>query len=40
MSLFEEILGEAGKHLCAAPGVIELLSVAPVEREKIAEVQS
>ena len=40
MSLFEEIPGEARKDLCAAPGVIELLSVAPGEREKIAEVRS
>ncbi len=40
MSFLEEILEEAGKHLCAALGVTELLEVSPVERERIAEVQS
>jgi hypothetical protein len=40
MSFLEEILGEVGKHVCAALGVTELLSVAPAERERIAEVQS
>lgn len=40
MSFLEEILGEAGKHVCAALGVTELLEVSPVERERIAEVQS
>jgi hypothetical protein len=40
MSFLEEILGEAGKHVCAALGVTELLSVVPAEQERIAEVQS
>ncbi len=40
MSFLEEILGRAGKHMCAALGVTELFEVSPVERERIAEVQS
>lgn len=40
MSFLEEIFGEAGKHVYAALGVTKLLEVSPVERERIAEVQS
>jgi len=40
MSFLEKIFEEAGKHRCVALGVTELLAVASVEREVIAEVQS
>ena len=40
MSFLEEILEEAGKHVCAALGMTELPEVSPEERERVAEVQS
>ncbi len=40
MSFLEKILGEAGKHACAALGVTELPKLPSVERERIAEVWS